>query len=66
MAEYVVNAPCELLGIWRKSGDVLVLTDAQAAALAPPYGTVIRPAPPRGKGNGRLNRNKRAKRTAAE
>jgi hypothetical protein len=43
MQKYTVRTSCEIAGVWRNAGDEIVLDEAQARELAPPFGNVIAP-----------------------
>mgnify|MGYP005986739099 CR=1 FL=1 len=46
MQKYTVRTSCEIAGVWRNAGDMIVLDDAQARELAPPFGNVVAPVAP--------------------
>lgn len=73
---YTTRVDCEVGGQWRVAGVPFTLTDAQAAELTPPFGSVVallsppkpatEEAPPKEPVNGRLNRRQRRNRKTAE
>jgi len=73
MKTYTTRIDCEVAGQWRVAGSPFELTDAQAFQLTPPHGNVAAlwtpsPAPVLLKDtpHGRLGRNKRRNRQAAD
>lgn len=78
MKQYVTRIDCEVAGHWRVAGSPFALTDGQAAELSPPRGNVValyvpriaretRPVEAKETTNyGRLGRNKRRNRQAAD
>lgn len=79
MKLYTTRVDCEVGGQWRVAGVPFTLTDAQAAELTPPRGSVVAlyvppaptPAPEESPAdkepvNGRLNRRQRRNRKTAE
>lgn len=64
---YEVVTSCEVAGRWRKSGDRVELTAAEAKYLAPPLGAILLPVDAEGrKGaeDGRVDRRQRYRRRA--